>query len=125
MAFPKFLMLLKSHALSRIFYRTYNQFSIISLISQNRYAAALIISLLPCNYLILQVFKHMSPKTIPNMPTALLNSLKLMQKPITLMPLMTLTKLLILQCLHLQRLIMKLNNSTLMDISAMLINSAF
>lgn len=74
----------KSHALSKIFYRTYNQFWIISLISQNRYATALIIPLLPYSYLILQVLKHMSLKTIPNMTTTLLNSLKLMQKPITL-----------------------------------------
>lgn len=57
--FTKVPMLQKSHVLSRTFYRTYNQFLIISLISQNRYATTLMKISPLCFCLILQVLKHM------------------------------------------------------------------
>ena len=115
-------MPLKSLVLNRIFYRTYNQFLITLLISLNQYARTLIATSLQCFYLILPVLKLMWLKTILNMPTALLSNWKPMQDPITLTVLMIHIKLHMQLCQHLLLLIMKLNNNTSMDISAMLTN---
>ena len=63
------------------------------------------------------------PKIILNMPTALSNSLKLMQKLTTLLNLMTLIKQHMALCLHTLLLILQLNSSISMGIFVMSLNS--